>query len=31
LELYTLLAEHLGTLAAEVELVITARANGEVG
>ncbi len=30
-ELYTLLAEHLRTLALEVERVITAKANGDVG
>jgi hypothetical protein len=29
--LYTLLAEHLRTLALEVERVITAKANGDVG
>jgi hypothetical protein len=30
-QLYTLLAEHLKTLASEVERVITAKANGQLG
>ena len=30
-QLYTLLAEHLKTLASDVERVITAKANGQLG